>query len=170
MNHKQVLQKTSVACFTVACTSRTISSTWPKWSRAAGTIGGLTMEKPLYRFQAITDFSVGNAEKSHLRIDSITNLTLEIGSNIPPGRYRLVLIKPFPPLGRLGKELDRLASLHAEDIESIWGFRKPDEGQWARIEIRGKAPDTTIFVNSERIEGVPGWDETQPSRTGRTLR
>jgi hypothetical protein len=128
------------------------------------------LEKPPYRFQAITHFSVGNVEKPHPRIDNITKLTLEIGSKIPPGRYPLVLIKPFPPLGRPGKELDGLASLHAEDIESIWAFRKPDDGQWARIEIRGKAPDTTIFVNCEQIEGVPGWDETQPSRTGRTLR
>jgi len=116
------------------------------------------MERPPYIFQVITHFSFGNVEKFDPKIDCITKLTLEIGSMIPPGRYTLVLIKPFPPLGRPGKELDRLASLHAEDIESIWAFPKPDDGEWARIEIRGKI---TIFVNCERIEGVPGWDQTQ---------
>ena len=116
------------------------------------------MEKSPYRFQVITHFSVRDVEKYGPRFEEITKLTLEIGSTIPPGRYPLVLIKPFPPLGRPGKELDRLASLRLEDIESIWAFPKPDDGEWARIEIRGKI---TIFVKCERIGGLPGWDETQ---------
>jgi hypothetical protein len=119
------------------------------------------MERPPYIFRVIAHFSVGNAEKPHPRIDCVTRLSLEIGSKILPGRYSLVLIKPFPPLGRPGEELDRLASLRAEDIESIWVFRKPDDGKWARIEIRSKTPETTIFINCERIDGVPGWDRTQ---------
>jgi len=119
------------------------------------------MERSPYSFQAITHFSVRDVEKYGPRFDEIRKLTLEIGSKILPGKYPLVLIKPFPPLGRPGKDLDRLASLHAEGIESIWAFPKPDDGERARIEIRGKAPNTTVFVNCERIEGVPGWDETQ---------
>ncbi len=117
------------------------------------------MEKPPYRFQIITYFSVGDAEKYDPRFEEIKKLTLEIGSKIPAGKYPLVLVKPFPPFGRPDGELDRLASLHTEDIESIWAFRKPDDGEWARIEIRGKAPGTTIFVYCERIEGVPGIQE-----------
>ena len=119
------------------------------------------MEKPPYIFRDVTHFAVGTAERSHPRIDYITKLPLEIESKISPGRHPLVLIKPFPPLGRAGKELDKLASLHAEDIESIWAFRKPDDGQWARIEIRGKRHRPSIFIGCERIEGVPGWDEKQ---------
>jgi hypothetical protein len=119
------------------------------------------MEKTPYRFEAITHFSVGNVEKYAPRIDNITKLTLEIGSKIPPGRYPLVLVKPFPPFGRPGKELDRLASLHAEDIESIWVFPRPDDGEWARIEIRMKSAPPRFF-DCERLEGVPGWDKTQP--------
>ncbi|OHB63670.1 MAG: hypothetical protein A2Y77_13290 [Planctomycetes bacterium RBG_13_62_9] len=118
------------------------------------------MEKSPYIFRVITHFSVENVEKFHPRIDYVTKLMLEIGSRIPPGRYPLVLIKPFPPHGRPGKDLDRLASLHAEGIESIWAFPKPDDGEWARIEIRGRISGTSIFVSCEQVEGVPGWDET----------
>jgi hypothetical protein len=117
------------------------------------------MEKPPYIFSDITHFSIREVEKYGPRFEEIRKLALEIASKIPPGRYPLVLIKPFPPLGRPGKDLDRLTSLHAEGIESIWAFPKPDDGQWARLEIRGKAPDTTIFVNCVRIEGVPGIQE-----------
>ena len=54
------------------------------------------MESPPYIFRLITNFSVGNVEKYDPRIDSITKLTLEIGSKILPGTYPLVLVKPFP--------------------------------------------------------------------------
>lgn len=120
------------------------------------------MERPPYIFQLITDFSVADMEKADPRINSIRKLTLRIGAKIPHGEYPLILIKPFPPHGRAGKELDRLMSLHAESIESIWAFPKPDDGEWARIEIRGRVPSATVFIKCERTEGVPGWDETQP--------
>ena len=97
-----------------------------------------------------------NVETYSPKQKEIKTLTLEIGSKIPGGRYPLTLIKPFPPLGRPGEELDKLASLRAEEIESIWVFDKPDDGRWARIEIRGKAPGATVFVNCTRVEGVPG--------------
>jgi hypothetical protein len=118
------------------------------------------MEKPPYTFQGITHFST-QVERYGPRFDGVKTLTMEIGSNIPPGRYSLVLIKPFPPLGRPGEELYVLASLRSGDIDSIWTFRKADDGQWARVEIRGKSHRPTIFVGCERIEGVPGWDEKQ---------
>ena len=117
------------------------------------------MESTPYRFQAITHFSVVNVEKHDPRLEEITRLTLKVGSKIPPGTYRLVLIKPFPPLGRPGKELDELGSLRAEEIESIWAFRRPDDGHWARIEIRGKVPGPNVFISCDAIEGVPGWAE-----------
>lgn len=114
------------------------------------------MEKPPYVFRVITHFSVKNIEKYDPRMENIPKLTLEVGSKSAPGTYPLVLIGPFPPFGRSGEDLDKLASLRAEDIESIWAFRRPDDGQWARIEIRGKAPDTSVFVRCDVIEGVPG--------------
>jgi len=113
------------------------------------------MEKTPYIFRAITDFSVEDVEKVNPRIDCITKLTLEIGSQIPPGRYSLVLIGPFRPLGRAGKNLRILKSLRAEDIESIWAFRRTDSNKCARIEIHRKGDDPTVPVRCERIEGLP---------------
>ena len=124
------------------------------------------MEKPPYIFQAITHFSVVKVETYHRKIDDIETITLEIESKIPPGKYPLVLVDPFPPFGRPGKELDKLASLHAGDIESIWAFRRPDDGQSARIEIRGKVSGATVFVSCDEIEGVPGCDEAPAGSSG----
>ncbi len=120
------------------------------------------MERPPYIFRAITHFSIGDVEKYDPRLDEITKLTLEIGSKIPPGRYPIVLIQPFAPLGRPGEDLIKLAALRADGINSIWVFRKPDDVEWARVEIRGKAPGTSIFVRCKRTEGVHGWDEREP--------
>ena len=117
------------------------------------------MEKPPYIFQAITHFSVVKVETRHPKLKGIKTLTLEIESKIPPGKYPLALVKPFPPFGRPDGDLDKLASLHAGDIESIWAFRKADDGQSARIEIRGKA---NVFISCDAIEGVPGWHEAMP--------
>ena len=114
------------------------------------------MEKPPYVFQDITHFSVGAVETVGPKFKEIKTLTLEIGSKIPPGKYPLALIKPFPPLGRPGKKLDQLTSLDAQDIESVRAFPKPDDKPWARIEIWGR---TTLIVNCDRIEGVPTWEE-----------
>jgi len=117
------------------------------------------MEKPPYIFRAITHFSVVNVDTYHPRLKEIKTLTLEIGSKIPPGAYPLVLIKPFPPFGRPGKELAKLRSLRVEEIESIWAFRTSDDGHSSRLEIRGKA---NVFISCDVIEGVPGWDEAMP--------
>jgi len=129
-------------------------------------IGGLTMEKPPYIFQAITHLSVKDVEKVDPRIDCITKLTLEIGSDIPHGRYTLVLIKPFSPVGRAGKKLRILKSLRAEDVESICAFPKPDNGKWERLEIRGEIPDMSIIIRCEQIKGVPGWAEKESQYLG----
>jgi len=118
-------------------------------------IGGFKMEKPPYIFQDITHFLVRDEEKRDLRIDYIAKITLEIGSSIPPGRFSLDLIKPFPPFGREGTQLSTLRSLRAEDIESIQAFRKTVNGKKARLEIGRKASNTNIIVKCERIEGVP---------------
>ncbi len=123
------------------------------------------MERPPYTFQAITHFSVRDVEKYNPRFDEIRTLTLEVGSRMQSRSYSLVVIKPFPPLGRPGAELDALTSLQAEDIDFIWAFRKPDDGQWARIEIHGKTRRPNIFVTCERIEGVPGWDRESGDTT-----
>lgn len=117
------------------------------------------MERPPYIFRTITHFSVTDVQTYDPRLDEITRLTLEIGSKIPPGKYPLILIGPFPPYGRPGEDLTRLSSLGAGDINEIWAFRRPDDGEHARVEIRGKTPGTSIFVRCKRIEGVPGWDE-----------
>lgn len=119
------------------------------------------MEKPPYIFKAITHFLVKNVEEVDSRIDCITKLTLEIGSQIPPGRHSLTLIKPFPPFGRKGTNLSMLESLRAEDIESIWAFRRTNSNKCARVEIRRKGDDPTVPVRCERIEGVPGRDKRQ---------
>lgn len=125
------------------------------------------MEKPRCVFEAITHFSVVDVKKYDPRFEDVETLTLEIGSKSPPGKYPLVLVEPFPPFGRPGEELDMLASLRAEDIESIWAFRKSDDGQSARIEIRGKVSGATVFVSCDAIEGVPGWDEAPVGLEGR---
>ncbi len=117
------------------------------------------MENWQYGFQAITHFSVVNVETYGPRQKGIKTLTLEIESKIPPGKYPLVLVEPFPPFGRPGKELNKLATLRAEEIERIWIFDKPEGGRWARIEICGKVSGATVFVSCDAIEGVPGWDE-----------
>ena len=118
-------------------------------------IGGFKMEKPPYIFQNITHFLVRDEEKRDPRIDYIAKITLEIGSNIPPGRFSLDLIKPFPPLGREGTQLSKLRSLREKDIKYIWAFCKTINGKQARLEIGRKASNTNIVVKCERIEGVP---------------
>lgn len=119
------------------------------------------MEEPPYSFHAITQFSIARVEKGHTRSDNITKLALDIESKIPSGRYTLTLIKPFPSLGRAGKEVERLASLCAEDIESIWVFPERDDGRWARIEIQGKPTRPTVVIRCDLIDGVPGWGKNQ---------
>ncbi len=119
------------------------------------------MEKPPFIFQAVTHFSIVRVEKRSPRSDNITKLTVEIESRIPLGRYPLVLRRPFPSLGRPGKEMDRLASLRAEDIESIWVFPERDDSQWARIEIQGKPTRPNVVIRCDLIDGVPGWDKNQ---------
>jgi len=119
------------------------------------------MESPPYIFRDITHFSVGNVEKHDPRVDGIMKVTLEIESKILPGTYPLVLVKPFPPFSKPGKELEKLASLRAEEIQSIWAFRRPDGKPGPRIEIRGKAPGANVFISCDAIEGVPDWDEKQ---------
>jgi len=119
------------------------------------------MEKPPYTFQDITYFSVGDVEKKDPRIDYISKLNLEIGSSIPHGRYSLNLIKPFPPLGREGKNLNVLKSLRYDEIESISAFRGSNGEKNARIEIHRKDSGTTISVKCKRIEGIPGWNAKQ---------
>lgn len=116
------------------------------------------MEKPPYEFKAITSFSKVKVEKAHPKIDCIKKLTLEIGSSIPNGRFSLVLIEPFPPLGRAGENLSKLMSLQADDIEYIQAFRKTDGKISARMEIHRKNSDKIVVVKCKRIEGVPGWD------------
>ncbi len=118
------------------------------------------MERLLCRIEDISHFSVRDFEKYGPRSDGIRTLTLEVGSRMQSGSYSLVLIKPFPPFGRPGADLDALRSLHPDDIESVWVFRKTDDGPGARIEIRGKPRRPITFVTCERIAGVPGWDET----------
>ncbi len=119
------------------------------------------MERPPCIFRSITRFSVADVQTYHPRLDEIARLTMEIGSTTTSGSYPLILIEPFPPYGRPGDDLSRLTSLAAADIDEIWVFRKPDDGEWARVEIRGKTPGTSLFVRCRRIGGVPGWDDTQ---------
>lgn len=115
------------------------------------------MEKPPYILREITDFSILQVEPYTRRLKEIKQLTLEIGSKLVPEKHPLVLIKPFPPLGRPGKDLERLASLGPEQIDSIWAFRKTDGHPWPRVEIRGKAADESIIltIRCNAIEGVP---------------
>jgi hypothetical protein len=127
--------------------------------------GGLTVERLLCRIDDISHFSVRDVEKYSPRSDGIRTLTLEVGSRMQSGSYSLVLIKPFPPFGRPGAELDALRSLPKEDIDSIWGFCRADNGPGARIEIYGKAHRPIMFVTCERIEGVPGWDQESGDAT-----
>lgn len=112
------------------------------------------MKKPQYNFQDITHFSIVNIEKREPRIDYIEKLTLEIGSNIPPGRFSLGLIEPFPPLGREGTQLSKLISLQKRDIKYILAFCETVNGKKARIEI-GRKDYNIIVVKCERIECVP---------------
>jgi len=120
------------------------------------------MEKPPYILREITDFSIGQVKPYAPTLKEIKQLTLEIGSKLLPEKRSLVLMKPFPPLGRLGKDLERLASLDPEQIDSIWVFRETDGHPWPRIEIRGKAPDESIVltIRCNAIEGVPAWAQT----------
>lgn len=119
------------------------------------------MEKPPCVFRSITHFSIADVQTYHPRLTEIARLTMEIGSKVLSARCPLVMIEPFPPYGRPGEDLSRLTSLAADDIKEIWVFCKPDDGEWARVEIRGRAPGTSIFVRCKRIESVPGWDGKQ---------
>lgn len=112
------------------------------------------MEKPPCIFRGITHFSIADVQTYHPRLTEIARLTMEIGSKGASGRCPLVLIEPFPPYGRPGEDLSRLTSLAAADINESWVFRKPDDGEWARVEMRGKALGTNIFVRCKRVEGV----------------
>lgn len=124
------------------------------------------MEKPPYTFQAITHFSVVKVETCHPKLKGIKTLTLEIESKILTGKCRLILVKPFPPFARPGEEMEMLASLRAEDIESISASCRADDGQSARIEIRGKVSGATVFVSCDEIEGVPRCDEVPAGSSG----
>ena len=119
------------------------------------------MEKPPYVFRIITYFSVGSVEKKNPRIDYITKLTLEIGSELPKGKFSLELTKPFQPLCRGGEKLINLQYLDHNDIESISTFRGSNGEKNARIEIQMKEHGSTIYVKCRRIEGIPGWNERQ---------
>ena len=119
------------------------------------------MEKPPYVFRVITDFSVKAVEKRKPRIDYITKLTLEIGSELPKGKHFLELIKPFQPLCRGGEKLSKLNSLDYKDIDSISAFHGSNGEKNARIEIQGKVPGMIIIVKCKRIEGVPRWNKKQ---------
>jgi hypothetical protein len=120
------------------------------------------MERPPHRFDGITYFAVRGVEKFDPRLDEVEKLTLEIGCGNSSERHLLCLIGPFPPFGRPGNDLDRLASLRGEDIESIWAFPKPDDRPWCRIEIRARVHDDTMFVRCDQIHGVPDWTTIAP--------
>lgn len=73
------------------------------------------------------------------------------------GKHSLFLIGPFPPFGRPGKNLSRLKSLRAEDIDVIEVFHEQLDGQTgkqARIEITTSNIDMDTF-RCKRIEGLP---------------
>lgn len=125
------------------------------WSNLTRVIGGFPMEKPPLEFKKITHFSVPDTEKVDPRIDCITRLTLEIGSELPKGNYCLELTKPFPPLCRGGQKLKKLRSLRHDEIEYISAFPKHDGNKSARIEIYLKTHDPTIVVKCVQIEGLP---------------
>jgi len=116
------------------------------------------VEKPPYEFKIITHFSVGEVERVNNRIDSIASLILEVGSELPKGKYCLKLIKPFPPLQRAGMKLEKLRALRHQDIDHISVFRNPTEERSARVELYLKVPKTSIVVSCKRIQGVPGWN------------
>jgi hypothetical protein len=117
------------------------------------------MEKPPYVFRVITHFIVMAVEKRDLRFDYITRLTLEIGSELPKGKYSMELIEPFQPKCRGGEKLSKLKSLDHKDIDSILAFRGSNGEKNARLEIRGKTPDTTITVKCKKFEGILGWNK-----------
>jgi len=119
------------------------------------------MEKPPHIFWNLTHFAVANVEHYGSRFEEVKKLSLEIESEIPLGRYPLVLMKPFPPHGRPGENLAKLRSLGADNIESIWVFCTPDDSQSARLEIRTRTPGPTFFVRCARVAGVPGCNEKQ---------
>jgi|GEM_PF-6721012 len=115
------------------------------------------MEKPPYRFEGVTHFSVEDVGKSGPRTSHVPKLNLEIGSRIPSGKCSLVLIEPFPPFGRPGLHLAKLKSLQGERIESIWVFPTGDDGQPpedARIEITTAGGERAIF-RCKQIKGLP---------------
>lgn len=115
-------------------------------------------------FDSITHFSISNVKKYHPYFDVIKEIAIEIETR-NHGKHSLILFKPFPPLGRPGDKLDILKSLKdkPEVIESIWVFQKRDDVKKARIEIRGKVPNTNIFIKCDRIQGLPHRDKIQAS-------
>ncbi len=107
------------------------------------------METLLRTFNSIKNFSVRDAEKTHPKFDNISKLTLEIDKD------SVVLTGPFRPLGRPGKDLNRLKSLSEKNIDFIRLFAEWLDGQsakQARIEIWMKNGDKPILVRCERIE------------------
>ena len=87
---------------------------------------------------------------------NIKKLTIEIGSSTR-GKHSLVLIGPFPPLGRPGKYLRELSSLQKENIDLIDVFPGQLDGRTgkqARIEVTKSNGDRATF-RCKRIEGLP---------------
>lgn len=115
------------------------------------------MEKPPFRFEDITHFSIGGVEKPNPRIHHAVKLSLEIGSRIPSGKYSLTMIEPFPPFGRLSPDLAKLRSCQEESIRSIWVFPPSSDERspgGARVEITTTAGERAIFRCKE-IQGLP---------------
>ena len=115
------------------------------------------METLLGEFESITKFSVVEAKKKHPRFDNIiTELTLDFESMNK--HTRLILCKPFPPLGRHNGRLKRLKSLCAEDIDHISVFDAvPDERcpKDARVEIWMNNDGGEITLSCEIVKTSP---------------
>jgi hypothetical protein len=113
-----------------------------------------TMGTSPHPFESITHFSISDVKKDPIS-DCIATLTVDFESKTR-GKHSLVLIRPWPPYGRPGRELTRLRSLSNQDIDLTlyaWLADKQDP-KGARIEIF--LHDSESFtVPCGGIEGLP---------------
>lgn len=111
------------------------------------------MEALLREFKSIGKFAVGKVEKMHPKLDNIVKLTLDFESKTQ--NVQLILIEPFPPLGRANKDLERLKSLRPGEIDRICAFGEVADQHCPknhRIEIWMNSADDEITVFCRKAE------------------
>ncbi len=111
------------------------------------------MEALLSEFKSIGKFSVGKEEKKHPKLDNIVKLTLDFESKTK--NVQLIMVEPFPPLGRANKDLERLKSLHHGEIDRICAFGEVADQHSPknhRIEIWMNSADDGITIFCRKVE------------------